>query len=111
MVVNEISNYLKGTKSWTMLGHVYEQSTLTTAQDYANAKKAVVAVYTNASGIGHVVVITPGQLQSSGSWGLNVPSVASFLPSQPEKSFIDKGLSFAFAKSMMKDIVIYAKVY
>lgn len=111
MAVNEISNFLKNTQSWTLLGHCYEQTTLTTAQDYANAKKAVVAVYINAAGIGHVVVITPGQLQSSGSWGLNVPNVASFLPSQPEKSFVDKGLSFAFAKSMMKDILIYARVY
>jgi hypothetical protein len=81
------------------------------SQEHANAKKAVVAVYMNAAGVGHVVIITPGQLQSSGSWGLSVPNVVSFFPSQPEKSFVDKGLSFAFGKNLMKDITIYARKY
>jgi hypothetical protein len=111
MTVGEIAKFLAETRTWTNLGKPYDQKILETAQSYANAKKAVVAVYQNAQGIGHVVVITPGALQLSGSWGLKVPNVASFLTSDPKKSFIDKALSFAFAKNMIKDVTIYSKVY
>lgn len=108
MTTNEIAAFLKTSKSWKNLGPVYDQQTLQAAQDQANAKKAVVAVYMNEQGIGHVVVILPGTLQNSGSWGLRVPNVASFFATQPDKSFVDKSLSYAFSKVMMKDIVIYA---
>jgi hypothetical protein len=111
MVPSEIASYLKDNKQWSMIGHSYEQPVLSKAQDLANAKKAVVAVYMSESGVGHVVVITPGKLQSSGSWGLSVPNAASFFVTQPDKSFVDKSLSFAFAKAMMKDVVIYARNY
>jgi hypothetical protein len=109
MTASEISTFLKGTDKWKVIGPSYEQKTLATAQSMANDGIPVVAVYINSSGVGHVVVITPGQLQPSGSWGLNVPNVVSFLPSQPDKSFVDKGLSFAFGKNLMKDIVIYGR--
>jgi len=111
MVPSEIASYLKDNKQWSMIGHSYEQPVLSKAHDLANAKKAVVAVYMSESGVGHVVVITPGKLQSSGSWGLSVPNAASFFVTQPDKSFVDKSLSFAFAKAMMKDVVIYARNY
>jgi hypothetical protein len=111
MSVNEIASFVKGSDKWTLLGHSYEQTTLALAQERANAKKAVVAVYLNAAGVGHVVVITPGELHPSGSWGLNVPSAVSFLPTDPDKSFVDKGLSFAFAKNMLKDVLIYERKY
>jgi hypothetical protein len=111
MTVNEIANFVKGSDQWSLLGHSYEQTTLATAQDYANAKKAVVAVYLNTAGVGHVAVITPGELRASGSWGLNVPSAASFLPTEPEKSFVDKSLSYGFAKNMLKDVMIYGRKY
>ena len=109
MTASEISSYLKESKQWKLIGPSYEQKTLTTAQSMANSGKPVVAVYMNSSGVGHVVVITPGQQQPSGSWGLNVPNVVSFFPSQPDKSFVDKGLSFAFGKNLMKDILIYGR--
>jgi hypothetical protein len=111
MTASEISEFLKGSGNWKLIGHSYEQKALATAQDHANSKKAVVAVYVNEAGVGHVVVITPGQLQPSGSWGLNVPNVVSFFPSQPDRSFVDKGLSFAFGKNLMKDILIYSRNY
>lgn len=111
LMPGEISQFLTNTTTWKQLGHSYDQNTLSKAQEYANAGKAVVAVYMNDAGIGHVVLITPGQLQSSGSWGLRVPNVTSFFPSQPDKSFVDKGLSFAFGKNLMKDIVIYVRNY
>jgi len=109
MVVSEIAAFLKASDKWTLLGPAYDQKTLTTAQEHANAKKAVVAVYLNPEGFGNVVIITPGELQPSGSWGLRVPNAASFFASQPDKSFVDKGLSFAFGKNLMKDILIYSR--
>lgn len=111
MIVNEISDFLAHSDQWTVLGQSYDQNVLNTAHQHANEKKAVVAVYRNAAGVGHVVVITPGDLTSSGSWGLKVPAAASFSPVDPGKSFTDKSLSFAFSKSMLKDITIYARKY
>lgn len=111
MVATEIAKFLKESDKWTSLGPSYNQKVLSTAQEHANAKKAVVAVYMNSAGVGHVVIVTPGQLQSSGSWGLNVPNVVSFFSTQPEKSFVDKGLSFAFGKNLMKDIIFYSRKY
>ena len=107
----EIAAFLKSSKQWSKIGHAYEQNILKEAQDQANKKKAVVAEYTNEAGIGHVVVITPGKLQSSGSWGLSVPNAASFFLPQPSKSFVDKSLAFAFAKAQLKDVVIYVRNY
>jgi hypothetical protein len=109
MTATEIAKFLKESTAWKALGPVYEQSTLAQAQEHANNKKAVVAVYQNAAGIGHVVLVMPGTLQPSGSWGLSVPNVASFFGPQPERSFIDKGLSFAFTKNLMKDVTIYVR--
>src|SRR5690349_14210331 len=48
MRAGEIATYLKETKQWTNAGHAYDQSVLKLAQEQANAKKAVVAVYMNA---------------------------------------------------------------
>lgn len=111
MTTNEISDFIKNSAKWKSLGPSYDQATLTKAQELANGKKAVVAVFKNAEGIGHVVVITPGELQASGSWGLRVPNSASFFPKDPSKSYVGKGLSFAFARVMMKDITLYAREY
>lgn len=111
MTASEIADYLKSNKQWSTLGYSYDQKVLSQAQTLANAKKAVVAVYMNAEGLGHVVVITPGTLQRSGSWGLDVPTAASFFATQPDRSFVDKSLAFAFGKNMMKDVVIYARNY
>lgn len=111
MVASEIAKYLKSSDRWSVLGPCYDQKTLTQAQEHANARKAVVAVYMTSSGGGHVVLITPGSLQSSGSWELSVPMATSFFLSQPDRSFINKGLSFAFGKILMKDIQIYVRKY
>jgi hypothetical protein len=111
MTVNEIAAVLKENDKWTPIGHAYDQKVLTQAQQESNSKKAVVALYLNPAGIGHVVLILPGELQNSGSWGLKVPNSASFLLSEPSKSYSEKPLSFALGKNLMKDIVIYIKKY
>lgn len=88
-----------------------DQEILNKAQSLANAKKAVVAIYQNAVGAGHLVLVIPGEVQQSGSWGLQVPNVASFFLPEPERSFVDKGLSYAFTKNMIRDIAIYVRNY
>ena len=107
--INEISKSMVENGQWNQLGFAYDQEALTEAQKQANANKAVIAVYATSSGIAHIAVILPGKLQYSGSWGFHVPNAASFLFNDSEKSFVDKGLSYAFSKSMIKDVVLYSK--
>ncbi len=109
--INEIPKSLGESGQWTSLGYAYDQEALAKAQNSANAHKAVIAVYTTPTGIGHIAVILPGKLQYSGSWGFNVPNAASFSFADAGKSFVDKGLSYAFAKSMIKDVVLYSRNY
>jgi len=111
MTVNEVTAFLKQNSSWESLGPAYTQSTLTQAQQAANEKKAVVAVYQNANSVGHIALILPGKLEASGSWGLSVPNAASFFLPEPSRSFVNKGLSFAFTKNMLKDVTINVRKY
>jgi hypothetical protein len=111
MTAAEITAYLKTSSNWSSLGLSYDQDVLNRASELANARKAVVAVYNNAAGIGHIVLITPGEMTTSGSWGLKVPAAASFFTTEPAKSFTDKALSFAFSKQMLKDVTIYSRKY
>lgn len=111
LFVNEISDLLN-TDKWTLLGKAYDQKALSEAQTLSNAKKAVVAVYRDIEGVGlHVAIILPGELVASGSWGFKVPNSASFFTSTPEKSFVSKGLSYAFSKNQIKNIELYSRNY
>ena len=107
--INEISKSVVEGGQWNQIGYAYEQKALEKAQEEANGNRAVIAVYMTPSGIGHIAVILPGKLQYSGSWGFNVPNAASFLFNDSEKSFVDKGLSYAFSKNMIKDVILYAR--
>lgn len=109
--LKEVSQQLAESSQWTLIGHAYDQKALTEAQELANGKKAVIAVYTTAEGISHVAVILPGTLQYSGTWGFQVPNSASFVLSDPSKSYVNKGLSYAFARNMIKDVTLYSKKY
>ena len=109
--INEIPKSAVENGPWTSLGHAYDQKVLEEAQKQANAHKAVIAVYITESGIGHIALILPGKLQYSGSWGFHVPNAASFVFNDSEKSFVDKGLSYAFSKNMIKDVTLYARKY
>ncbi|MBL3658340.1 hypothetical protein [Fulvivirga sediminis] len=111
MPVAEIHEYLSNNNAWSELGPAYSQDALQKAQQKANDKKAVVAVYINNEGLGHVALILPGSLQPSGSWGLQVPNAASFFAKDPSRSFINKGLSYAFGKSIIKDVKLYTRNY
>lgn len=111
MVVSEISGYLKNSAQWKSIGYAYDQKALKEAQRLANAKIAVVAIYLNQEGIGHVSIIVPGELRPSGTWGFPVPNSASLFPGQPEKSYVDKALSYSFEKSHLKEVLLYARNY
>ncbi|MBT1703686.1 hypothetical protein [Chryseosolibacter indicus] len=111
LMLNEMASLFSESSQWKLLGHAYEQKTLTEAQELANAHKAVVAVYTTEEGIKHVAIIVPGELQFSGTWGFQVPNSVSFVLNEPSKSYVSKGLSYAFARNMMKDVTLYSKNY
>jgi hypothetical protein len=109
--IYEISKSMIDGGSWTLLGYAYDQKALNEAQKCANANKAVIAVYTTVSGGKHIALILPGKLDYSGSWGFNVPNSASFFFDDPAKSYVGKGLSYAFAKNMIKDVALYCRKY
>ena len=109
--INEITKSQVEGGQWNQIGYAYDQKALDKAQAEANLNKAVIAVYITPTGIGHIALILPGKLQYSGSWGFNVPNAASFFFNDSEMSFVDKGLSYAFSKNMIKDVVLYARKY
>ena len=111
MLISEMSEFLKNNKKWTLLSYGYEQKALTEAQNYANSKKAVVAIYLNKEGIGHLSIITPGELKTSGLWGYMVPNSTSFFLNKPDLSYMDKGLSYAFSRNMIMGVLIYGRNY
>lgn len=111
MLVSEISSYLSGNTSWNLLGKGFDQQALTKAQEIANAGKAVVAIYLNSEGIGHISIILPGELKPSGTWGFMVPNSASFFISDPAKSYVGKGLSYAYERPQLNGVLLYARNY
>jgi len=107
----EIIKYLETSSQWTKVGFAFDQTNLSTSQDLANSKKAVIAVYMGEDNLGHVSIILPGELASSGSWGLKVPNSASFFMNSSQRSYSEKGLSYAFSRNMIKNVVIYRRNY
>lgn len=110
LLVTEIYDFLEQSSQWTLLGKGYDQNALKNAQQYANANKAVVAVMKGKE-YGHMVLILPGELQTSGSWSQKVPNSASFFTHQSDKSFINKKLSYAFTPSDQGHILLYGRKY
>ncbi|MEO7990391.1 MAG: hypothetical protein ABI663_12670 [Chryseolinea sp.] len=95
---------------WSVVGMAFDQKALESAQRFANENKAVIAVYKpTGEDVKHVALILPGSLQHSGSWGYNVPNSASFFLMSPERSYIDKALSYAFAKNMLLYVTLYVR--
>lgn len=111
MLAHEIAEFLKNSEKWTLLGYGFEQKALIEAQRLANDNKAVVAVYINEQGLGHVAYIVPGEMRLSGIWGIQVPNSASLLPSNPAKSYVSKSLSYSFEGTQVKRVLIYARNY
>lgn len=111
LLAGEIYDYLQTSRQWTHLGKGFEQKALTKAQQQANAKRATVAIYRDASGKGHVAYIIPGALKASGSWRLQVPNSAAFFIEQPERSYSNKGLSYSFPRNLIQSVDLYVRKY
>jgi hypothetical protein len=109
MTGTEIDKFLQTSSQWTKIGFAYDQANLTKAQEIANGKKAVLAVYIGEDNSGHVSIILPGELTASGSWGLKVPNSASLFMNSPQRSYVNKALSYAFTRNMIKDVVLYSR--
>jgi hypothetical protein len=108
MLIDEIYAYLQSSDKWTLLGKGYDQDALRKSQEQANAGKAVVAIkMREGEAYGHMAIILPGELGPSGSWGLRVPNSASFFTHQPDRSFINKTISYAFTASDRGYVMIY----
>ncbi len=111
MLVSEMMNFLENSSKWELLGRAYEQDVLNKAQDLANAKKAVIAIYLDENGLGTISLILPGETKPSGSWGFQVPNSVSLLTYEPEKSYVNKGLSYAFGRNIITKVLIYSRKY
>ena len=109
MTGTEITEFLENSSQWTKIGFAYTQQNLTKAQELANSGKAVVAIYIGEDNLGHVSIILPGELTTSGSWGLKVPNSASFFMNTPQQSYLNKPLSYAFTRNMIKNVIIYSR--
>lgn len=109
MVVSEIYHYLQSNSRWELLGQGYDQEALVSAQNLANKKRVVVAVYLSQTDLGQFAFILPGEVNPSGTWGLNVPNSAAFIMNAPEKSYVNKGISYAFPRKTMTDVYLYAR--
>ncbi len=109
MVVSEIVEYVENSDQWTFLGKGHQQDILNKAQENANAKKAVVALYLNKEGIGMMALILPGNLHPSGTWNMQAPNSASFFTATPERSYAGKGLSYSFDWKALNEVKIYSR--
>lgn len=90
--------------TWKAIGLATEQENLVQAQDYANDAKPTIAFDPTKSN--HVAIILPGEMKTSGSWGMKVPNSASFFVHKAD-SYINKGLSYSFTSP--EGIILYAK--
>ncbi len=109
MTVSEINDYLENNTQWKLLGKGYDQAVLEQAQNLANKKRAVIAIYLNEERLGQLAYILPGDMTASGSWGLKVPNSGAFNASAPEKSYKDKGLSYSFPRRLITNVQIYTR--
>ena len=109
MTGTEIASFLETSGLWQKSGMGSDQAVLNAAQETANKKKAVVAVHTDEDGFGHIALILPGKATPSGLWKMNVPNCSSFFMNSPSSSFSEKGLSYAFARTMISNVIIYSR--
>lgn len=109
MTVDEIAGFLSESSQWKLLGKGYEQAALMEAQKHANAGKAVVAVYLNNEGLGHMSLVLPGELKLSGTWNLQAPNSSSFSSVDPGDSYVNKALSYAFKGSQVIRVLLYGR--
>jgi hypothetical protein len=110
-ISDEIATYLavEGANDWETIGPMNDVNALRRAKDRADQGKAVIAVWSNPHGPGHVALVGPGPLTHSPSLNLNVPVSASFFQGHPEKNYIAKPLSCAFLAGQVAEVRLYAR--
>jgi hypothetical protein len=109
MLVEEMSDYLASNSQWTELGGIFDQEVLNKAQANANDGKAVVALFIDSDGLGHMSLILPGKMHTSATWSLKVPNSSSFFTAKPEDAYVNKGLSYAFNKSQAVRVKLFSR--
>lgn len=85
MMANKISTEIAKNPQWS------EETSFDRCQDLANGGALILATYIEQPH-GHVNVICPGKIKTSGRWG-NVPSCANV----GKENFIGKGINWAFS--------------
>ena len=95
---DKIPQKLRDLSSWEKIGDFTEDN-IQLALEQLNSFGKPVLVFNNNDSYVHVVALTPnGNTIKSRKWGnISVPSCVSFFPTRaPEKSFISKGINYAF---------------
>jgi hypothetical protein len=95
---DKIPEKLKDLKTWKKIGPFNERN-IQLALEQLNSFNKPVLVFNNNESYVHVVALTPkGKTMKSRKWGnISVPSCVSFFPTRsPDKSFISKGVNYAF---------------
>jgi hypothetical protein len=106
----EIQEFIKESANWTLVGPAYKSETLVKAQELCNSGKVVLVVLKGDSPADtHVSLVLPGDLQNSGSWAMRVPNVSAFFTHNPDNSFVNKSISYAYTKSMMLQLEVYSR--
>lgn len=91
---DKLSEVVVASNAWKEIGDANEQSTLTTAQQ--NANKGIPTLAVNASN-NTLAIVIKGELTHSNSLGLDCPAVAVFRPKRFKKSFVGKGINYAWS--------------
>lgn len=107
LTANEIADAVLISPKWERIGNASEAVALDQAGTDANQNVAVVAVWKNPDGHGHVAIVLPGPFTET-SWGKKVPNSASFFLSRPKsESYIGLPLSRAFKKDIRQQVLLY----
>ena len=105
-IYDSIQPIVKRSSNWRRVGTALSQDNINTAVSAAENGSLVLVIDTSQH-YGHVVIVQPGELTQSSSWGLKMPPVISLSNYKPSKSFYSKALSYAFKKS--NDLEIYIR--
>lgn len=101
---DEILGFVRSSDDWESLGSAKDQSVLNKAQENANAGIATLAI--NTKGTNSIAIVVKGKLSHSNSMGLDCPSVAVLRPRKVNKSFVGKGINYAW--SNLADVEVFS---
>lgn len=104
LAYDKLHNAISLSATWEKVGAANQQQVLNKAQ--ANANKGIPTLAVSGSGTKSIAIVVKGELAHSNSMGLDCPSVAVFRPRRFKKSFVGKGINYAW--SNLDDVVIYS---